>query len=207
VISAGSVCRSSRTQERENVTDLTLLSRKVLYTGKVFDLIVDNIQYPSGNHGIREIARHPGGAVTVPLLEDGNVVFVRQYRYPLQRKLTELPAGKISPGENPDAAALRELTEETGYVAGSLEHLVTIYSSPGFCDEQLFVYLARDLSSRPGGPAREEGEAAMTLETMPLSVAIGKVFRGEFQDAKTIVGLLLADARVKNDSARGKRSG
>lgn len=187
------------------MTGLTLLSRKVLYTGRVFDLVVDNIQYASGNHGVREIARHPGGAVTVPLLDDGSVIFVKQYRYPLQTFLIELPAGKLSPGEDPAAAASRELAEETGYTPRNLEHLVTIYSTPGFCDEQLSIYLARGLVLRPEGPAREEGEAAMTIETVPLSVAVEKALRGDFQDAKTIVGLLLADARLKSEHDRSRR--
>jgi ADP-ribose pyrophosphatase len=137
----------------EGQGELKLLSRELLYTGRVIDLLVDRVEYPSGRSGVREIARHPGGAVTVPLLDDGRVILVSQLRYPLGKRVTELPAGKLAPGEDPLAAAKRELAEETGYSAGSLEHLVTIYTSPGFCDEVLHVYLARGLTPVAGGGA------------------------------------------------------
>ena len=88
--------------------ELKQVSRRIVHTGRVFDLIVDTVEYPSGKRGVREIAQHPGGAVAVPLLDDGSVVFVNQLRYPLGRRITELPAGKLSPGEDPKAAAARE---------------------------------------------------------------------------------------------------
>lgn len=176
--------------------ELKRLSREVLYSGRVFDLIVDRIEYPTGIQGVREIARHPGGAATVPLLDDGRVLLVRQLRYPLGRFITEIPAGKLSPGEDPASAAARELAEETGYDAGSLEKLATIYTSPGFCDEELHLYLGRGLIQRPDGPQREEGEQSMTLESVPLSEAVHNALSGRYQDAKTIVGLLLAERRL-----------
>ena len=178
------------------MTELKQLRRDVLYRGKVFDLIVDQVQYPSGATGIREVARHPGGAVVVPLLGDGRVVLVRQLRYPFGRHLLELPAGKLGPGEDPAVAAGRELTEETGWVAGSLEKLTSIYTSPGFCDEELHIYLGRDLRESPDGHKREEGEYSMTLHVMTLEEAVDLVIRGEIRDAKTIAGLLLAERRL-----------
>jgi ADP-ribose pyrophosphatase len=178
------------------MSDVKQVSRDVLYTGRVFNLIVDRVEYPGGQRGVREIAQHPGGAVTVPLLDDGRVVLVRQFRYPLGRYILELPAGKLDGNEPPDHAARRELAEETGYDAGSLEHLTTIYTTPGFCDEQLHLYLARQLTLRPSGPAREIGEQHMTLEFLPLGVAAAKAMSGEIPDAKTIIGLLLAEKRV-----------
>ena len=114
------------------MTELKLLSREVRYTGRVIDLLVDSVQYPSGKSGVREIARHPGGAVTVPILDDGRVVLVSQLRYPLGRRVTELPAGKLMKGEDPRLAAARELEEETGYAASSLELLASVYTTPGF---------------------------------------------------------------------------
>jgi len=178
------------------MTELKQLRRDVLYRGKVFDLIVDQVQYPSGATGIREVARHPGGAVVVPLLGDGRVVLVRQLRYPFGRHLLELPAGKLGPGEDPAVAAGRELTEETGWVAGSLEKLTSIYTSPGFCDEELHIFLGRDLRESPDGHKREEGEYSMTLHMMTLEEAVDLVIRGEIRDAKTIAGLLLAERRL-----------
>jgi ADP-ribose pyrophosphatase len=177
--------------------ELRLLSREVLYTGKIFDLIVDRIQYPSGNTGIREIARHPGGAVIVPLFDDGRVMLVRQLRYPLGKHIVELPAGKLAPGEDPRDAAARELEEETGWIAGSLEHLATIYTTPGFCDEELHLYLAARLHPSQHGPRREEGEFTMTLQMILLRDALGLVERGEVRDAKTIIGLMLAAKRLE----------
>lgn len=182
--------------------ELKQLSREILYTGRVIELVIDRVEYPSGKTGMREIARHPGGAVVVPVFDDGRVMFVRQLRYPLGRHVMELPAGKLARGEDPAAAALRELAEETGYDAGSLEHLVTVYSTPGFCDEQLHIYLARGLALRPGGTLREEGELTMTLEFLPLEDAVARARRGEIEDAKTIIGLLLAHDRLGGASGR-----
>jgi ADP-ribose pyrophosphatase len=177
--------------------DLRLLKREVLYRGKVFDLVVDRIQYPSGNTGVREIARHPGGSAVVPLFEDGTVLLVRQLRYPLEKQILELPAGKRSPGEDPDSTARRELEEETGYAAVDLEKLTSIYTTPGFCDEELHIYLATGLEKSPRGHRREEGERSMTTEVLPLSDAITMIERGELRDGKTVVGLLLTAARIR----------
>lgn len=177
--------------------ELHLLRREVIYTGKIFDLIVDRIQYPSGNTGIREIAHHPGGAVIVPLLDDGRVILVRQLRYPLGKHIVELPAGKLTPGEDPQGAAARELEEETGWIAGTMEHLATIYTTPGFCDEELHLYLAEHMHPSPHGPRREEGESTMTLQTILLRDALALVECGEVRDAKTIIGLMLAAKRVE----------
>ena len=176
--------------------ELRRLSRDVVYRGKVFDLIVDRVEYPSGNKGVREIAHHPGGAVAVPLLEDGRVILVRQLRYPLGDYILELPAGKLSPGEDPAQCAARELLEETGWVAAKVEHLTTIVTTPGFCDEILHLYIATGLTESPGGHRREEGESSMSVEMLPYRTALAMVRNGEIRDAKTIVGLLLAEGKA-----------
>lgn len=177
--------------------ELKLVNRDVLYNGKVFDLIVDQVEYPSGNKGIREIAHHPGGAVVVPLLEDGRVMMVKQLRYPLGKHLLELPAGKLDKHEDPERAARRELEEETGWTAAKLQKLTSIYTTPGFCDEELHVYLGTGLKQSPNGHKREEGEFSMTLHMLSLEQAVEMVESGELQDSKTIIGLLLAQRHLR----------
>lgn len=172
--------------------DLKRLKREILYTGKVFDLIVDEIQYPSGNNGVREIAHHLGGAVVVPLFDDGTVMLVKQFRYPLGSDLLELPAGKLNKGEDPAVAARRECEEETGWIPTRLQKLTSIYTTPGFCDEELHIFLGTDMEHSPDGHNREEGEYSMTIHILPLADAVQMVLRGELQDSKTAVGLLLA---------------
>ncbi|HEY6952380.1 MAG TPA: NUDIX hydrolase [Bacteroidota bacterium] len=163
------------------------------YSGKVFDLIVDEILYPSGNKSVREVAAHPGGAVIVPLHANNDIVLVRQFRYPIQQAIYELPAGKLNPGEDPAVCARRELEEETGYQAATWKKLTAIFTTPGFCNEQLHIYLATDLSKSVRGQQLEEGEASLTVETFPLRRAIEMIERGEIVDGKTICGILLAE--------------
>lgn len=171
---------------------LRVLKHDVLYRGKVFDLVVDEVEYPSGARGIREVARHPGGAVVVPVLDDGRLLLVEQLRYPLGRRILELPAGKLGPGEDPRLAAARELEEETGYLAGQIISLGAIYTTPGFCDEELFLFLATGLAPSAHGVRREEGEAGMSVLPIALDKVMEKIRNRELRDAKTIVGVLLA---------------
>jgi len=166
---------------------LKLLDRKVVYRGKVFNTIVDEVEYESGRRAIREIAEHPGGAVVLPVLDDGRVVFVRQKRYPVDEYVVELPAGKLEPGESPENCARRELKEETGYDAADIRRLTTIYTTPGFCTEKLHIFLARDLVE--GKQSLEEGELDLKLISMLPDEAYRKVWDGEIVDAKTIAGL------------------
>ncbi len=177
--------------------ELTRLSREVLYRGRIIDLWVDQVRYPSGNPSVREIAHHPGGAAVVPLLGDGRIMLVQQLRYPLERHILEIPAGKLSPGEDPRLAAGRELEEETGWTAGTLTKLTSIYTSPGFCDEELHIYLGTDLRPAPGGHRREEGEFTMSVHLLPFPEALLQVQRGELKDSKTVVGILLAARHIR----------
>ncbi|MCF8240579.1 MAG: NUDIX hydrolase [Melioribacteraceae bacterium] len=161
---------------------------KILFSGKVFDLKVDEIEYhESGNHGIREVAVHPGGAVVVPILDDGKILLVKQFRYPFQKFLMELPAGKLDPGEDPIKCAQRELTEETGYSTENITKLGKIATTPGFCTEVLHIYLAKDL--KPGNHSREEGEYGMEIYKFKLDEITAKIQSGEIIDAKTIAGI------------------
>jgi ADP-ribose pyrophosphatase len=176
--------------------ELKRLSRETLYRGKIIDLLVDQVEYPSGNRTVREVAHHPGGAAVLPLLDDGRILLVDQLRYPLERHILELPAGKLFPGEDPALCATRELEEETGWIAGSLEKLCSFYTSPGFCDEELHIFLGRNLRQSPRGHRREEGEFTMSIRMMSVPDALAMVLNGEIKDAKTIIGLLLAREKI-----------
>jgi ADP-ribose pyrophosphatase len=172
-----------------------LKKSETLFNGKVFDLKVDQIEYNSGNMGRREIAVHPGGAAIVAVKNDGKIILVRQFRYPIQQAILELPAGKLDKGEDPLVCAVRELEEETGYKTGNIEKLGIISTSPGFCTEILHLYLAKDLI--PGMHNREEGEYGMEIIEYSLDEIDRKIENGEIIDAKTICGIYLAKNKLK----------
>ena len=174
----------------------TLKSEK-RYSGKIFSLIVDDVEYLTGRRGVREVAVHPGGAVVVPLLDDGSVLLVHQFRYPIKKDLLELPAGKLDPGEDPQLCATRELEEETGYIAGTVRKLTAIYTSPGFCNEQLHIYLATGLKKSPHGQRLEEGEMDLVVKQFPLSEVVTMIERGEILDGKTICGIMLTAHQLR----------
>lgn len=169
------------------------LRSETRYSGRVFSLIVDEVEYSSGNRAIREVADHPGGAVIVPLFDDGTVMLVHQYRYPVKRQLFELPAGKLDAGEDPQVCAVRELEEETGYTAGSMKRLTTIYTTPGFCNEQLHIFVATGLRQLARGQRLEEGELDLTVRQFPLDEVVKMIEQGEIVDGKTICGILMVD--------------
>ncbi len=169
------------------------------FEGKVFNLIVDEIEYPSGTRAIREIAEHPGGAVVIALNEKSEILLIRQFRYPMKEMLYELPAGKLSPNEDPQHCAARELEEETGYIAASLRKITAIYTSPGFCTERLHLYLAERLSMSSRGPRLEEGEEGLTCEWFPFRKVVDMIHKGEIMDAKTICAVLMAKPLISAD--------
>lgn len=162
------------------------------YTGRVISLDVDEVRFPDGSTGSLEMIRHPGASAVVPLLDeadDPTVLLIRQYRYAAEGYLYEIPAGRLDAGESPASCATRELQEETGYRASHVEHLFTMYTTPGFTDEKIHLFLAVGLT--PGEAARESDEF-VELVPMPLSQALAMVQQGEIQDAKTALGLLYA---------------
>ena len=160
----------------------------IVFRGKVFDLQVDEIEYESGNKGIRETALHHGGAVIVAVTPENKIVLVTQFRYPFKQTLIELPAGKLFEDEDPAHCAVRELEEETGYRTGKLEKLGAIATTPGFCTEVLHIYLATDLTA--GDHNREEGEYGMEMHEYTLEEIEKLIREQKIYDAKTLSGIL-----------------
>jgi ADP-ribose pyrophosphatase len=163
---------------------------EVIYRGKVFNIKLDQIEYDSGNKAIREVAEHPGGAVVVPVNNEEKIVMVTQHRFPIDKVLLELPAGKLGKNEDPFVCAKRELEEETGYKSDNIIELGSIYTTPGYSSEKLWIYLARDLKA--GNHNREEGEFGMETFEFSLKEIEEKIFNREIVDGKTICGIFLA---------------
>mgnify|MGYP000536628861 CR=1 FL=1 len=165
-----------------------VIKSETVFNGKVFDVRVDEIQYnDTGNKSFRQVAVHPGGAVVVPVNDDGKIILITQYRYPHNEVVLELPAGKLEKGEDPMECAKRELTEETGYSTKEITKLGKIFTTPGFCSEVLHIYLAKGLKA--GNHAREEGEEDIQLVELSLDDIEEKIKSGEIVDAKTISGI------------------
>jgi len=170
------------------------VSTRRAYTGRIIDLDIDQVRFPDGSVGELEMIRHPGASAVVPFVsdpagDDPQVLLIRQYRYAAGGYLYEIPAGRLDDGESPERCAHRELEEETGCTAERVERLFTIYTTPGFTDEQIHLFMAVGLTM---GEARREADEFLTLETITLSRALEMVERGEIQDAKTALGLLYA---------------
>jgi ADP-ribose pyrophosphatase len=175
----------------------TIKSEK-LYHGSIIDLIIEDVENTAGEIRKREIVSHPGGSVIVPMQENGDVILVRQYRYPHKKFILELPAGKLEPNEDPLIAARRELQEETGYTADKYEKLTTMFTTPGFCNEVLHIYLATGLKKSEHGQNLDEGEQSLTVEQIPFSTVVEMIERGEIGDSKTIAGILLTERKLKS---------
>jgi len=171
-----------------------LTNSKTLFEGKVFNLKVDEIEYDSGNKGIREVIVHPGGAVVIPVTNEGKLVMVTQIRYPFQTTLLEFPAGKLDIDEDPLDCAVRELEEETGYKSGKVNKLGKIYTAPGYCTETLHIYIAQEL--KKGDHKREEGEQGMEVFELSLEEIEKKINNGEIVDAKSICGIFYLKSRM-----------
>jgi len=171
-----------------------IVKSEVIFRGKVFNTKVDQIEYNSGNKAVREVAEHPGGAVVVPLTSDGKIVMVTQHRFPMNKVLLELPAGKLNKDEDPFVCAVRELEEETGYKSDNVKELGSIYTTPGYSTEKLWIFLAKDLKS--GDHNREEGEFGMEVFEFTLDEIEDKIYKAEIVDSKTICGIFLAKQKM-----------
>jgi ADP-ribose pyrophosphatase len=162
------------------------MSTRHIYKGKIVTLNVDTITLPNGVTVDLEVVRHPGASAVVPLKEDGTVVLIRQFRHAAGGFIYEIPAGKLSPGEEPLACAARELEEEIGYRAGSFNLLSSIFTAPGFTDEVIHIFKATGLTK---GRQQLDRDEVLEVVEMPLDEAIGMIRTGAIGDAKTIVGL------------------
>jgi ADP-ribose pyrophosphatase len=168
------------------------ISKRRVYTGRVVSLDVDTVRFPNGAVGELEMLRHSGASAVVPFLddrksEDPRVLLIRQYRYATEGVIYEIPAGRLEPGEEPKACAIRELREETGYEARDVGFLTTFYTTPGFTDERIHIFIADAVN--PGNRALESDEI-VELCPVPLSEAIELIRTGGIVDGKTIIGLL-----------------
>ncbi|MDB4907084.1 MAG: hydrolase [Gemmatimonadetes bacterium] len=173
---------------------MTLLSTRRIHTGRVINLDVDHVRFPDGSEGDLEIIRHSGASAVVPFLsdprgDDPQLLLIRQFRHAADGEIYEIPAGRLDAGEDPAECARRELQEETGCTAESLEFLTTIYTTPGFTDEKIHLYMATGLTR---GESAREADEFLTLETVTLSRALQLIKEGEIRDGKTIAGILFA---------------
>lgn len=184
--------------------DLTeiVIGSKEIYNGKVVHLRVDTVRLPDGYESKREIVQHPGAVCIVPVDNKGNILFVRQFRLAAGQVLLELPAGTMEAGEDPDDCAMRELEEETGFIAGKMESLFSAFMAPGYSSELIRFYLATELSQGTANP--DEGENLELIE-IPITDIEQKVLTGEFKDSKTISGLLVALRLLSNRKKDIKR--
>jgi 8-oxo-dGTP pyrophosphatase MutT (NUDIX family) len=179
-------------------------SSRVTHQGVLSTVRLDDVAMPDGSVAQREVVEHLSAVAVVPVEPDGRVVLIRHYRHAVGTTLVEIPAGKLDvDGEAPEAAARRELLEEVGLDADTFEQLTCFYNSSGWTDETTTIYLAGD--ARPGatpeGFVADGEEADLEIVRVPLADAVAMVHRGEINDAKTVIGLLLADRQLANDAA------
>ena len=168
------------------------IDSKKVFAGRVFDVTVDTVR-EHGEIYIREIVHHKGSAVILPAFDDGTIALVRQYRHPAVKYLLELPAGTLNERERPEEGAARELEEELGMRAGRLEKLSEFFVSPGFCEEKMWLYLATDMTACE---QKLEDDEFIEIVRVPIDRALQMITDGEIEDAKTIIGLLLASPRL-----------
>ncbi|MCY7796446.1 ADP-ribose pyrophosphatase [Bacillus spizizenii] len=160
------------------------ISKEQIFSGKVIDLYVEDVELPNGKTSKREIVKHPGAVAILAVTEEGKIIMVKQFRKPLERAIVEIPAGKLEKGEEPEYTALRELEEETGYTAKKLTKITALYTSPGFADEIVHVFLAEELSVLEEKRALDEDEFVEVME-VTLEDALKLVESREVYDAKT----------------------
>ncbi|SEN21946.1 NUDIX hydrolase [Paenibacillus sp. OV219] len=171
-------------EKTEQYREVTVKTEPI-FEGKIISLQVDTVQLPNGGTATREIVRHPGAAAVLALIDDKMLV-VEQYRKPMEKFQIEIPAGKLDAGEDPMVAAARELEEETGFRAGKLRPLSAFYTSPGFADEKLYIYIAEDLVKGESAPDEDE---FLAVEAITFEQAQQYIREERISDAKTILAV------------------
>jgi len=171
------------------------LDSTILHKGKFFDLYIDKVRLPDGRESTREYITHPGAAVILPLFKNGDIILIRQYRYPLQTVFLELPAGKLDENEAAEICAERELLEETGYHAKELNLLTKFYPCIGYSDEEMWLYLATDLHEMSQNTDHDE---FIQAERVPYIEALELVKKGQITDLKSMVSLYHAKDFVES---------
>lgn len=167
---------------------------RLIYDGRIIRVKEDTVRVPGGNLAKRELVEHPGGVGIVAYTDEGNIIFVRQFRKPYEEEIIEVPAGKLERGEDHGVCGRRELEEETGYRAERFEYLGGFYPTPGYCDEIIHLYYADGLTS--GAPHPDPDEFVDVLTFSPQQVE-GMIANGEIKDMKTIVGYFLSKEKRK----------
>ena len=175
------------------------ISSKRVYSGKVISVDLDSVRFPNGEVGDLEMVRHPGASAVVPFLDpldipDPRVLLIRQYRYATNGYVYEIPAGRLDDGEAPRDCAARELREETGYSAAELTPLTTFYTTPGFTDERIHLFMASGLTE---GDSSTESDEILDLAPVRLSEAMAMIAAGELIDGKSMIGVLLAERVIR----------
>lgn len=160
------------------------IKKETIYEGKVIDLYIEEVELPNGKQGTREIIKHPGAVAILALTADNKIVMVQQFRKALEKVIVEIPAGKLEKGEEPIETAKRELEEETGYICETLSPLISFYTSPGFADELVHVYLATGLSKKENPASLDEDEFVDVLE-IAVEEAVSYIKEQKIHDAKT----------------------
>ena len=183
--------------EHPDLTETTVSSQKV-FDGDLLHVYQDHARLPDGKVKIREYIAHPGAVVIIPLLDNGELVLERQFRYPLHRDFYELPAGKIDSGEDPFVCAQRELLEETGYTAKSWRYLATLHPCIGYSNEKLIYYLAQELTFE--GASLDDGEH-LEVFTLTPAEALEWVKEGKITDNKSVSGLFWAEKILRGEWA------
>lgn len=174
----------------------TCISSETVFQGRLMHAKRDLVRLHNGHETTREYLIHPGAVLVVPLLEDGQLVFERQFRYPLGQSFLELPAGKIDPNENPLQTGQRELLEETGYTARDWQYMATLHPCIGYSNERIVLYLATGLEA--GAHQRDEDESLEVL-TMPLDEAMDAMRHGLITDGKTMIALFWTEKLLNGE--------
>ncbi len=166
-----------------------ILSSQQIFKGKILTVKLDHVLLENGHRSTREVVFHPGAVAVLPVLDDGSLILVKQFRYPIGMELLEVPAGKLDEGESPEQCAKRELEEETGYKAEKIEFLGCIFTTPGFSNERIYLYTAENLIKTQ---QKLDHDEILKVEILKASEVVAMALKGEIIDAKTLALIFLA---------------